>query len=74
METLNIKFLHNMKMIPLLLAFAKLSRLCRQSLLCKKILVVSKTISQSSIVINVNLHDFWNIYEGVNAERRINFF
>ena len=28
-----------------------------------------------SAVINLNLHDFWNIYEGVNAERETqNFF
>jgi putative oxidoreductase len=27
-----------------------------------------------TLIINVNLHDFWNIYEGVNAERETQNF
>ena len=62
---------HNMKMIPLLLAFAGVIQIVGGiSLLLKKYVVVcALSFAAMTIVINVNLHDFWNIYEGVNAER-----
>lgn len=68
---------HNMKMIPLLLAFAGVIQIVGGiSLLLKKYVVVcALSFAAMTIVINVNLHDFWNIYEGVNAERETqNFF
>ena len=68
---------HNMKMIPLLLAVAGVIQIVGGiSLLLKKYVVVcALSFAAMTIVINVNLHDFWNIYEGVNAERETqNFF
>ena len=68
---------HNMKMIPLLLAFAGVIQIIGGvSLLFKKYVVVcSLSFAAMTIVINLNLHYFWNIYEVVNAERETqNFF
>ena len=68
---------HNMKMVPLLLAIAGVIQIVGGiSLLLKKYVVVcALSFAAMTIVINVNLHDFWNIYEGVNAERETqNFF
>ena len=67
-----------MKMIPLLLAVAGVIQIVGGiSLLLKKYVVFcALSFAAMTIVINVNLHDFWNIYEGVNAEREPsqNFF
>ena len=68
---------HNMKTIPLLLAIAGVIQIVGSiSLLFKKYVVVCALgFAAMTIVINVNLHDFWNLYEGVNAEREAqNFF
>ena len=68
---------HNMKMVPLLLAIAGVIQIVGGiSLLLKKYVVVCALgFAAMTIVINVNLHDFWNLYEGVNAEREAqNFF
>ncbi len=68
---------HNMKMIPLLLAVAGVIQIVGGiSLLLKKYVVVCALgFAAMTIVINVNLHDFWNVYEGVNAEHETqNFF
>ena len=68
---------HNMKMVPLLLAVAGVIQIFGGiSLLLKKYVVICALgFAAMTIVINVNLHDFWNIYEGINAERETqNFF
>ncbi len=68
---------HNMKMIPWLLAVAGVIQIVGGiSLLLKKYVVVCALgFAAMTIVINVNLHDFWNVYEGVNAEHETqNFF
>ena len=68
---------HNMKMAPLLLAFAGVIQIFGGiSLLFKKYVVVCALgFAAMTIVINLNLHDFWNVYEGINAERETqNFF
>ena len=68
---------HNMKIAPLLLAIAGVIQIVGSiSLLFKKYVVVCALgFAAMTIVINVNLHDFWNLYEGVNAEREAqNFF
>ena len=68
---------HNMKMVPLLLAIAGIIQIVGGiSLLLKKYVVVCALgFAVMTIVINVNLHDFWNVYEGINAERETqNFF
>ena len=68
---------HNMKMVPLFLAIAGVIQIVGGiSLLLKKYVVVcAVSFAAMTIVINLNLHDFWNVYEGVNAEREAqNFF
>ncbi len=68
---------HNMKMVPLLLAIAGVIQIVGGiSLLLKKFVVVCALgFAAMTIVINVNLHDFWNLYEGINADREAqNFF
>ena len=68
---------HNMKMAPLLLAIAGVIQIVGGiSLLFKKYVVVCALgFAAMTIVINVNLHDFWNLYEGINANREAqNFF
>lgn len=68
---------HNMKMVPLFLAIAGVIQIVGGiSLLLKKYVVVCALgFAAMTIVINLNLHDFWNVYEGVNAEREAqNFF
>jgi len=66
-----------MKMVPLLLAIAGVIQIVGGiSLLLKKYVVVCALgFAAMTIVINVNLHDFWNLYEGINADREAqNFF
>ena len=68
---------HNMKMVPLFLAIAGVIQIVGGiSLLLKKYVVVCAfSFAAMTIVINLNLHDFWNVYEGVNTEREAqNFF
>ena len=68
---------HNMKMVPLLLAIAGVIQIVGGiSLLLKKYVVVCALgFAAMTIVINVNLHDFWNLYEDINADREAqNFF
>ena len=66
-----------MKMVSLLLAVAGIIQIVGGiSLLLKKYVVVCAIgFAAMTVVINVNLHDFWNVYEGINAEREAqNFF
>ena len=68
---------HNMKMVSMLLAVAGIIQIVGGiSLLLKKYVVVCALgFAAMTIVINLNLHDFWNVYEGINAERETqNFF
>ena len=68
---------HNMKMVPLLLAIAGVIQIVGGiSLLLKKYVVVcALSFAAMTILINLNLHDFWNVYEGINAEHETqNFF
>ena len=68
---------HNMKMVPLFLAIAGVIQIVGGiSLLLKKYVVVcALSFAAMTILINLNLHDFWNVYEGINAEHETqNFF
>ena len=68
---------HNIKMVSMLLAVAGIIQIVGGiSLLLKKYVVVcALAFAAMTIVININLHDFWNVYEGINAEREAqNFF
>ena len=68
---------HNMPMIPLLLMIAGTAQVAGSiSLLLNKYVVFCALgFAVMTILINLNLHDFWNTYEGVNSEREAqNFF
>ena len=68
---------HNMKMVPFLLVVAGIIQITGSiSLLLKKhVVICALGFATMTILINVNLHDFWNVYEGVNAKHEAqNFF
>lgn len=68
---------HNLPMIPLLLMIAGTAQVAGSiSLLLNKYVVFCALgFAVMTILINLNLHDFWNTYEGVNSEREAqNFF
>ena len=67
---------HNMKMIPILLATAGIAQVIGSiSLLLNKYVVICALgFAVMTILINFNLHDFWNTYEGVNPDRELQNF
>ena len=68
---------HNMVMIPFLLTIAGITQVLGgiSLLLNRYVVVCALGFAFMTILINFNLHDFWNTYEGVNPEREAqNFF
>jgi len=68
---------HNMVMIPFLLTIAGIAQVLGgiSLLLNRHVVVCALGFALMTILINLNLHDFWNTYEGVNPEREAqNFF
>jgi putative oxidoreductase len=67
---------HNMRMIPILLAIAGIAQVVGSIslLLNKHVVVCSLGFALMTLLINFNLHDFWNIYEGVSADRELQNF
>ena len=67
---------HNMKMIPILLAIAGIAQVVGSiSLLLNRCVVICALgFAVMTLLINFNLHDFWNIYEGVNPDRELQNF
>ena len=67
---------HNMKMIPTLLAIAGIAQLVGSiSLLLNRYVVICALgFAVMTLLINFNLHDFWNSYEGVNSDRELQNF
>ena len=67
---------HNMKMIPFLLAIAGIAQVVGSiSLLLNRYVVICALgFAVMTIIINFNLHDFWNTYEGVNPDRELQNF
>ena len=68
---------HNMIMIPLLLATAGVIQITGSIclILNKKVVECALVLATLVLLINFNLHDFWNIYEGVNVKHEAqNFF
>ena len=67
---------HNMKMIPTLLAIAGIAQVVGSiSLLLNRYVVICALgFAVMTILINFNLHDFWNTYEGVNPDRELQNF
>ena len=67
---------HNMAMIPALLAIAGVVQIIGglSLILNKQVVVCALGFALMILLINANLHDFWNVYEGVNAERETQNF
>ena len=68
---------HNMVMIPFLLTIAGIAQILGgiSLLLIRHVFVCALGFAFMTILINFNLHDFWNTYEGINSEREAqNFF
>ena len=67
---------HNMKMIPFLLAIAGIAQVVGSiSLLLNRYVVICALgFAAMTLLINFNLHDFWNSYEGVNPDRELQNF
>ena len=67
---------HNMKMIPALLVIAGIAQIVGSiSLLLNRYVVICALgFAVMTLLINFNLHDFWNTYEGVNPEHELQNF
>ena len=68
---------HNMVMVPILLAIAGIAQIVAGILLLlnKQVVACSLGLAMMVLLINVNLHDFWNVYEGVSVKHESqNFF
>ncbi len=68
---------HNMIMVPFLLAIAAVVQIVGSILLLlkKQVVVCALGFAVMVLLINLNLHDFWNVYEGVDAKHETqNFF
>lgn len=68
---------HGMAMAPLLLAVAGVTQVGASVCLFlnKQVIICALGLAAMVLLINLNLHDFWNIYEGVDTERETqNFF
>ena len=67
---------HNMKMIPALLAVAGITQVVGSIslLLNRHVVICALGFAVMTLLINFNLHDFWNTYEGVNSDRELQNF
>ena len=67
---------HNMKMIPILLTTAGIAQVVGgiSLLLNRHVVICALGFAVMTILINFNLHDFWNTYEGVNPDRELQNF
>ena len=68
---------HGMIMVPVLLAIAGVTQIAASVCLFlnKQVVVCALGLAAMVLLINLNLHDFWNIYEGVDAKHETqNFF
>lgn len=68
---------HNMVMVPALLAIAGIAQIGGGICLLfnKQVVICALGFAAMVLLINLNLHDFWNVYEGVDAKHESqNFF
>lgn len=67
---------HNMKMIPALLTIAGIAQVVGSIslLLNRHVVICALGFAVMTLLINFNLHDFWNTYEGVNPDRELQNF
>ncbi len=67
---------HNMIMVPALLAIAGIVQIGGSVclLLNKQVVVCALGFAVMILLINLNLHDFWNAYEGIDAKHETQNF
>jgi putative oxidoreductase len=67
---------HNMIMVPALLAIAGIIQIGASICLLfnKQVVICALGLAAMVLVINLNLHDFWNVYEGVDAKHETQNF
>ena len=67
---------HNMIMVPFLLAVATIAQLGGSILLLlnRQVVVCALGFAAMTLLININLHDFWNVYEGVDINHETQNF
>ncbi|MBT6352910.1 MAG: DoxX family protein [Halieaceae bacterium] len=67
---------HEMVMVPILLTLAGLLQIAGGLLLLmnRHVVVCALGFAAMVLLINFNLHDFWTVYDGVNAERETQNF
>ena len=67
---------HNMKMIPALLTIVGIAQVVGSIslLLNRHVVICALGFAVMTLLINFNLHDFWNTYEGVNPDRELQNF
>ena len=67
---------HNMIMVPFLLAITGVIQVIGSifMLLNRQVVICALVFAAMVLLININLHDFWNIYEGVDARHETQNF
>jgi len=68
---------HGMAMVPVLLAVAGITQVGASICLFlnKQVVICALGLAAMVLLINLNLHDFWNVYEGVDTKHETqNFF
>ncbi|MFQ3227624.1 MAG: putative oxidoreductase [Porticoccaceae bacterium] len=67
---------HGMIMVPALLAIAGITQIGASICLLfnKQVVICALGLAAMVLLINLNLHDFWNVYEGVDAKHEVQNF
>ena len=67
---------HNMIMVPFLLAITGVIQVIGSifMLLNRQVVICALVFAAMVLIININLHDFWNIYEGVDTRHETQNF
>tara|TARA_B110000444_G_scaffold42691_1_gene38598 strand:+ start:68 stop:454 length:387 start_codon:yes stop_codon:yes gene_type:complete len=67
---------HNMVMVPVLLAIAGIVQVVGSICLLfnKQVVICALGFAAMVILINLNIHDFWNVYEGVDVRHETQNF
>ena len=68
--------LHDMPMVTILLPIAGLIQILAGTCLVinKHVTVAALALAALTLIINLNLHDFWNTYQGVDSGRELQNF
>ena len=67
---------HNVVMVPVLLAIAGIAQVVGSICLLfnKQVVICALGFAVMIVLINLNLHDFWNVYEGVDVRHETQNF